>query len=87
MARKFMRKFEDIDDGDSGKVNKPVWGSKRIRIKGKNSPERGQRGYHIAKKAFAKKVLRKEFWVYPIAKDKYGRTVVKIRKVRKDRKW
>jgi endonuclease YncB( thermonuclease family) len=82
-----MRTFTSVDDGDSGKINKPIWGSNRIRIAGKNSPEKWQRGHKEASRKFAKKVIGKRFWICPVAKDKYGRTVTKIKKVRSDRKW
>lgn len=86
MARKFLRKVSKVLDGDTVKVNKPVKGSRYIRLAGVNAPEKRQAGYQAAKSQLRSRVGGRKVWVKPVAKDKYGRTVAKIRKVRKDRK-
>ena len=86
VKRKFKARIESYDDGDSFKINKKVWNSSRIRIAGKNSPERGERGYKNATNNLKQRFKRGPVWIYPIAKDKYGRTVAHVRKIRSDKK-
>jgi len=84
--RKFKARIESYDDGDSFKITKKVWNSRRIRIAGKNSPERGERGYKNATENLRQRFKKGPVWIYPVAKDKYGRTVARVRKVRKDKR-
>jgi len=84
--RKFMRKVKKVIDGDAIKVDRPVKGSKYIRLPGVNTPEKGQKGYAIAKRRLRNRIGGRKVWIKPVAKDKYGGIVAKIRKVRKDRK-
>ena len=85
MANKFMRKVRKVIDGDTVKVNKPVRGSSYIRIAGINAPEKRQRGYQTAKSNLRGKIGGEKVWVKPVGKS-YGRTVAKIRKVRRDKR-
>ena len=86
MARKFMRRTTKIIDGDTIKVNKPVRGSSYIRLAGKNTPEKGEPGFQNAKSNLRSRVGGKKVWVSPVGKS-YGRTVARVRRVRRDRKW
>lgn len=85
MTRKVLRKVKKVVDGDTIIVSSPVRGSRYIRLAGKNSPEKGQAGYQTAKTNLRSQIGGKNVWVEPVGKS-YGRTVAKIRKVRKDRK-
>jgi len=86
MTKKFMRKVEEIIDGDTIKVDRPVKGSRYIRLPGINAPEKGEKGYAIAKRRLRNRIGGRKVWIKPVAKDKYGRTVGRVRKVRRDRR-
>lgn len=81
-----MRKVKKVIDGDTVRVSSSVRGSPYIRLAGKHAPEKGQRGYSTAKSELRSQIGGKKVWVMPVAKDRYGRTVAHIRKVRRDRK-
>jgi len=83
MAKKFVRKVKKVIDGDTILVSSPVRGSRYIRIAGKNAPERGERGYQTAKSSLRSQIGGKKVWVKPVGKS-YGRTVAKVRKIRRD---
>jgi len=85
MTKKVLRKVEKVIDGDSVIVSSPVMGSRHIRLAGKNSPEKGERGFQTAKSNLRRQVGGKKIWVEPVGKS-YGRTVARIRKVRRDKK-
>ena len=85
MAKKFLRKVRKVVDGDTVVVSRPVRGSSYIRLAGKHAPERGQRGYQTAKSNLKSKVGGRKVWVTPVGKS-YGRTVAKVRKVRRDKR-
>ena len=85
MSRKFMRRTTRVIDGDTIKVNRPVRGSSYIRLAGIHAPEKRQRGYQTAKNELRSRVGGRRVWVRPVGKS-YGRTVARIRKVRRDRK-
>ncbi|MBW2576394.1 MAG: thermonuclease family protein [Deltaproteobacteria bacterium] len=53
---------------------------KRIRIKGIDTPEKGQPGYSEAKKALNQLLKDEKVTVTPVATDVYGRTVAKVKK-------
>jgi len=86
VKRKFMRKVKKVVDGDTLVVDKPVNRSRYIRLAGIDTPEKNKRGFQTAKDNLRSRVSGKKIWVRPVAKDKYGRTVAKVRKVRKDKK-
>ena len=85
MTRKFMRRTTKVIDGDTIKVNKPVRGSSYIRIAGKNAPEKGETGFQNAKNNLRSRVGGRKVWINPVGKS-YGRTVARVRKVRRDKK-
>lgn len=86
MPRKFMRKVKKVIDGDTIKVSSPVRGSPYVRLAGVDAPEKGQRGFRTATQNLRSRVGGKKVWVRPVGKS-YGRTVARVRKVRRDRKW
>jgi endonuclease YncB( thermonuclease family) len=51
-----------------------------IRIKGIDTPEKGQPGYSEAKKALEELLKDERVTLTPVAIDKYGRIVAKVRK-------
>ena len=73
------RKVTKIIDGDTFVVDKPVRGSKYIRIADINTPEKGERGYQSAKNRLSKNISGKQVDVKPVGKS-YGRTVAKVKK-------
>lgn len=85
MSKKVLRKVKKIVDGDTMIISSPVNGSSYIRIANVNSPEKRQRGYQTAKANLKTRIGGKRIWVTPVGKS-YGRTVAKVRKVRKDKK-
>jgi endonuclease YncB( thermonuclease family) len=50
-----------------------------VRIEGINTPEKGQPGYSEAKQELGKLLKGEKVSVTPVATDKYGRTVAKIK--------
>lgn len=82
MIKKFSRKVKRVIDGDTIVVSSPVRGSSYIRLAGKHAPEKRQRGYQAAKAELRSRVGGKKVWVTPVGKS-YGRTVAKVRKVRR----
>jgi len=82
MANKFKRRVTKVIDGNTVRVNKPVCGSSYIRLAGIRAPEKRQRGYQTAKRNLRRKIGGRSVWVKPVGKS-YGRTVARIRKVRK----
>ena len=85
MSKKVLRKVKKIVDGDTMIISSPLNGSSYIRIANVNSPEKRQRGYQTAKANLKTRIGGKRIWVTPVGKS-YGRTVAKVRKVRKDKK-
>jgi len=86
MAKRVLRKVKKVIDGDTMVVSSPVNGSNYIRVAGVNAPEKRQRGYQTAKANLKSRVGGRRVWVTPVGKS-YGRTVAKVRKVRKDKKY
>lgn len=50
-----------------------------VRIEGIDTPEKGKLGYSEAKQALGKLLKDKKVTVTPVATDKYGRTVAKVK--------
>ena len=82
MAKKYLRKVKKVVDGDTVVVGSPVRGSSYIRLAGKHAPEKRQPGYQTAKSELRSRLGGKRVWVKPVGKS-YGRTVAKVRKVRR----
>jgi len=75
MARKeTVTKVIDGDTLETSVRKKPV------RIANINTPEKGEKGYSEAKRALKKLVEGEKVTVTPVAMDKYGRTVAKVKK-------
>lgn len=64
-----------IIDGDTFEINN----GERIRIADMDTPEKRQPGYQKAKKALENLILDKEVRIEPVAKDKYKRTIAKVK--------
>ena len=75
------RKVVRVIDGDTFTVDKPLNGSKYIRIANKNTPERGQRGYKAATIKLEKQIGGKNVDITPVGRS-YGRIVAKYKKIR-----
>lgn len=73
------RKVTKVIDGDTFKTDRPVRGSKYIRIADKDAPEKGQRGFAAAKNKLDKKIGGKTVNIDPVGKS-YGRTVANVKK-------
>lgn len=82
MVRKIIRKVKKVIDGDTIKVSSPVRGSPYIRLAGVHAPEKGERGYQTAKSNLRHRIGGKRVLIKPVGKS-YGRTVAKVRKVRR----
>ena len=66
-----------IIDGDTIETSTR---KKLVRIEGIDTPEKGQKGYSEAKKKLANLIQDEKVTVTPVATDKYGRTVAKVKK-------
>lgn len=66
-----------IIDGDTFKYN-----NKRYRIQQYNAPEIGKPGWKKSTKKLQNKIDSGNYEWKPVAKDKYGRTIVKEKKVK-----
>ncbi len=82
MTKKYLRIVKKVVDGDTVVVSSSVRGSSYIRLAGKNAPEKRQSGYQISKDNLKSRIGGKKVWVTPVGKS-YGRTVAKVRKVRR----
>ncbi|MFA5383043.1 MAG: thermonuclease family protein [Candidatus Micrarchaeia archaeon] len=76
------RKVKRAVDGDTLETYRKFNGTNYIRLNGINTPEKGQRGYLIAKRKM-QRVENKVITVTPKARDKYGRIVADVRYKRK----
>jgi len=80
MAKKkesVRRKVQEIIDGDTFKVSREINGSKFIRIAGENCPEKGKKGFQIAKARLSRKIKNKTITIRPRGKS-FGRTVADV---------
>ena len=73
------RKVTKVIDGDTFKVSRPVEGSQFIRMTGRDTPEKGERGYASATKKLSEQILGGEVDIVPRGKS-YGRTVADVKK-------
>ena len=73
------RKVTKVIDGDTFVVDKPVRGSNYIRMTGRDTPEKGERGYASAKKTLREQIEDKIVEIDPKAKS-YGRTVADVKR-------
>ena len=74
MARK--ETVEKIIDGDTIETSVR---KRPVRIEDLNTPEKGKPGYSEAKQALGKLLKGEKVTVTPVATDKYGRTVAKVK--------
>lgn len=77
MKKSFRRKVQKIIDGDTFKIRNKINNSQYVRITGLNCPEKGQYGFHSAKKNLTKKIQGKTVTVKPKGKS-YGRIVADV---------
>ena len=85
MGNKVTRKVKEVVDGDTIIVDRPVAGSKYIRLARIDTPEKGERGYETAKRNLKNRIKGRLISVDPVGKS-YGRTVAEIRKIRGGKK-
>ena len=74
MPRK--EKVTKVYDGDTFKTDKR---KNPVRLANVDTPEKGQPGYVAAKKALSKQILGKEVVIDTVARDKYSRSVAKVK--------
>ena len=74
MARK--EKVTKITDGDSFLTDKR---KNPVRLSDVDTPEKRQSGYQNAKKYLEKLILNKEVSIETVARDKYRRSVAKVK--------
>ena len=74
MARK--EKVTKIIDGDSFLTDKR---KNPVRLADVDTPEKGQPGYQNAKKYLEKLILNQEVSIETVARDKYHRSVAKVK--------
>ncbi len=77
MARK--EKVTKVIDGDTFKTNAR---KNPVRLAGLDAPEKGQQGAASATKALKDMVLGQEVSIDTVARDKYGRSVAKVKQGR-----
>lgn len=75
--KEVRRKVQRIVDGDTFQVRNNVEGSQYIRVAGKNTPERGERGYESAKRELARQIGGSTVTIRPVGRS-YGRTVAEV---------
>ena len=73
------RKVEDVIDGDTFVIDKPVRDSTYIRIAHIDAPEKGEPGYLSAKNKLKKEIEGKTVDIKPVGKS-YRRTVASVTK-------
>jgi len=71
------RQIKDVIDGDTFEVRNRIQGTNRIRIAGRNSPEKGERGYQYAKNKM-EQLIGETVTLIPKARS-YGRLVAEVR--------
>jgi micrococcal nuclease len=70
-------KVTEIIDGDTIRTSVR---KRPVRIADIDTPEKGQKGYSEAKKELKKLLKNQKVVIQPVATDKYGRTVAKVKK-------
>jgi endonuclease YncB( thermonuclease family) len=76
------RKVKKVIDGDTFETCRRIQGSNRVRIAGKNSPERHQKGGSRATQALKRKIQGETVTLKPVGRS-YGRVVAKVRHKRR----
>ena len=75
--RKPLETVTRVIDGDTFETaSRPAHS---VRLQGVNTPEKGQPGYGAAKRKLNSLIAGKKVEVESVARDKYGRTVAKVR--------
>jgi micrococcal nuclease len=74
MARKEV--VTKVIDGDTFKTASR---KRPVRLANVNTPEKGQPGSAVARKALEKKILGKPVLIDTVARDKYSRAVAKVK--------
>ncbi|MBT4376473.1 hypothetical protein HOD29_03800 [archaeon] len=77
-----QRKVKRVVDGDTFEVHTKLQGSNRIRIAGKNAPERNQPSGSQATQRLKRQIQGKTVTLQPVGRS-FGRVVAKVRKNRK----
>ncbi len=72
-TKEIVTKIIDGDTFETNKRNIP------IRIANMDTPEKRQKGYQEAKKGLSDLIMGQEVSIEPVAKDKYNRTVAKVK--------
>ena len=72
------RTVKKVIDGDTFETYRKVQGTNRIRIAGKNAPERYQFGGNTATSKLRNQIQGKTVTVQPVSRS-YGRVVAKVR--------
>jgi len=83
--RETKRTVDKVVDGDTFKVRQRVNGSQYVRIAGVNAPEKGEPGYHAAKRALEDKIEGRQVTIRPVSQS-YGRTVAEVPFVRRKKR-
>jgi len=73
MGKEIVTKIIDGDTFETNKRKIP------IRIADMDTPEKRQKGYQEAKKGLSDLIMGQEVSIEPVAKDKYNRTVAKVK--------
>ncbi len=73
MARK-QRHVEEVIDGDTAKLTNGQY----VRLEGYDAPEKGQLGAGIFRKKLARLVEDKDVGIEQVARDRYGRPIVRM---------
>jgi len=76
------RKVKRVIDGDTFETHRKLQGTNRIRIAGKDAPERYQRGGALATSNLKRQIQGKTVTLQPVGRS-YGRVVAKVRKNRR----
>ena len=72
------RTVKKVIDGDTFETYRKIQGTNRVRIAGKNAPERYQFGGSTATSRLKNKIQGKTVTVQPVSRS-YGRIVAKVR--------
>jgi len=76
------RKVKRVIDGDTFQTCRKIQGSDRIRIAGRNAPERYQFGGSQATQRLKRQIQGKTVTLQPVSRS-YGRVVAKVRSKRR----
>ncbi len=76
------RKVKKLIDGDTFETYRKIQGTNRVRIAGKNAPERYQFGGKQATQRLKRQIQGKTVTLQPVGRS-YGRVVAKVRRNRR----